>query len=162
MRRRRVLRFLTIALLAGLSPIIALAGLSALASKPTNLGVNDGRLAECPNTPNCVCSQSQDEAHFIDPIRFDGGSDEAMTRLKRAVTETPRLRIVSEAPNYLHVEATSRWFRFVDDMEFLVDPASQVIHVRSASRIGSSDLGANRRRIEALRNALKDRPSAEW
>ncbi|HEY9596037.1 MAG TPA: DUF1499 domain-containing protein, partial [Cyanophyceae cyanobacterium] len=40
---------------------------------------------------------------------------------------------------------------FVDDVEFFLDDNANVIQVRSASRLGESDLGVNRKRIETIR-----------
>lgn len=90
------------------------------------------------------------------PWPFQGSPQEAMDRLKGIVGAMPRARIVEAADNYLHAEFTSALFRFVDDVEFLIDPAAHVIHFRSASRVGYSDLGANRRRMEELRRRWEE------
>ncbi len=145
---------IAIIVLAVLAPVVLLAVLSATAKRPTNLGVTDGRLAPCPDSPNCVSSQATDPGHRIDPIAFDGPADEALARLKAALATLPRVRVVSEVGDYLHAEATSLLFRFVDDVECYVDRAAKVIHVRSASRAGRSDLGVNRARVEQLRAAF--------
>ncbi len=100
-------------------------------------------------------SQASDAAHAIEPIPFQGEPAAALARLVKVVEGFPRTRIVSATENYLHAEFTSLIFRFTDDVEFLVDPAARVIHCRSASRVGYSDLGANRRRIEAIRRAYE-------
>jgi uncharacterized protein (DUF1499 family) len=134
-----------------------LALLSLLARRAPSLGVRDGRLAPCPDTPNCVCTHAADDAHHIEPLAHDGTAEEAMSRLKAALTTLPRTRVVAEAPDYLRAECTSLLFRFVDDVEFLIDRERKVIHFRSASRVGRSDLGANRRRMEALRQAFASR-----
>ena len=125
--------------------------LSATSRRPDNLGVHDGKLAPCPNTPNCVSSQAEDDAHRMDPIHFDGDAGEALARLKSILGALPRTTIVSDNGDYLHAECTSLLFRFVDDVEFLTDPNAKVIHFRSASRAGWSDLGVNRRRMEEIR-----------
>jgi uncharacterized protein (DUF1499 family) len=151
--RKRML-YLIVALVVA-SPVLALAILSALATTPTNLGVVDGRLADCPDSPNCVSTQARDTQHEIQAITFDGSPDDAMKQLKAALATIPRLRIVSESENYLHAEATSAIFRFRDDVEFLIDPEAKVIHFRSASRVGKSDLGANRARMETIRTAFE-------
>jgi uncharacterized protein (DUF1499 family) len=62
--------------------------------------------------------------------------------------------VVAATPTYLHAEARSLIFRFVDDVEFLIDPGQRRIQVRSASRIGYSDFGVNRRRVERIRQAF--------
>ena len=114
-------------------------------------GVRAGRLAPCPESPNCVCSQDTDAAHAIVPLTFRGSGADAMRALRQVLAAQPRVRVVAETPEYLHAEFRTAVFRFVDDVEFLVDEKERVIHVRSASRVGYSDLGANRRRLEALR-----------
>ncbi|MGD9723707.1 MAG: DUF1499 domain-containing protein [Pirellulales bacterium] len=129
-----------------------------LATRPRTLGVVDGRLRPCPATPNCVCTQDTDAEHAIAPLKFSGTPAEAVTRLKAALATLPRTSIVAERSDYLHVEFTTRLMRYVDDVEFLVDAAGKVIHFRSASRIGYSDLGTNRRRMEAVRAAYESRP----
>jgi uncharacterized protein (DUF1499 family) len=137
---------------------LTLALFSLFARRPTNLGVHDGRLAPCPDRPNCVCTQAADDAHRIEPLAYDGTPEEAMARLKAALVSLPRTRIVTETPYYLHAECTSLVFRFVDDVEFLIDRERQMIHFRSASRVGYSDLGVNRRRMERLRRAFAAGP----
>ena len=138
-----------------LSPLLTLAVLSAMATRPKNLGVADGGLGECPNTPNCVSSQATDGQHRAEPIAFDGTADDAMKQLKAVVSGIPRMKIISQTEKYLHAEATSLIFRFTDDVEFFIDRGARVIHFRSASRVGYSDLGANRARVESIRKAFK-------
>jgi len=122
---------------------------------PTNLGVKDGKLAPCPDTPNCVSSQSTDREHGIEPLPFTKTPAEAMAALERTILAMKRTRIVARTDQYLHVEFTSFLWRFVDDVEFFVDARARVIHLRSASRLGKSDLGVNRERVEAIRAAWK-------
>jgi uncharacterized protein (DUF1499 family) len=121
-------------------------------TRPANLGVQEGRLAACPDTPNCVSSFAPDDAHRVAPLPFSGAADDAMARLAAVVHSLPRTAVVTTSGTYLHVEFTSFLFRFVDDVEFLADDAAKVIHVRSASRLGKSDLGVNGQRIEKIRN----------
>ena len=137
-----------------------MATLSATAHRPDNLGVHDGMLAPCPNTPNCVSSQADDDAHRMAPISFDGDADEALSRLKTVLTAQPRTKMVSAEGDYIHAESTSLLFRFVDDVEFLVDRDKKVIQFRSASRVGRSDLGVNRKRMEEIRKAFDSLPVA--
>lgn len=131
-------------------PIVAFAMLSFFSRRPTNLGVVDGRLAPCPSSPNCVATQSGGPEQRMAPLPYHGSPAEAMQRLKQIVQSMPRARIITGADDYLHAEFTSALFRFVDDVEFLLDPAANVIHFRSASRVGHSDLGVNRRRMETI------------
>jgi uncharacterized protein (DUF1499 family) len=111
-------------------------------------------LPACPDKPNCVSSQATDPAHSIEPFTYSGSVLDAMRRLRTALKSEQRITVVSEHDGYLHVEARSLVFRFVDDVEFLVDPGHRLIHVRSASRTGYSDLGVNRRRVERIRQAF--------
>ena len=123
-------------------------------TRPIDLGVRDGKLAPCPASPNCVSSQSSDREHGIAPLRYTGSPGDTMDRLKKIIIGMKRSRIITETGPYIHAEFTSALFRFVDDVEFLVDEHESVIHVRSSSRIGSSDLGVNRKRIEGIRAAM--------
>ena len=116
-----------------------------------NLGVTNGLLAPCPSTPNCVSSQSKDPGHAVPALNYTSSPAEAMAKLKRIVQSMPRTRIVSDTPAYLHAEFTSAVMRFVDDVEFSLDEPARSINVRSASRLGKSDLGVNRKRVEEIR-----------
>lgn len=144
-----------------LLPIVFLFIQSAMSKRPDNLGVTDGRLAACPNSPNCVSTQATDAKHKIEPLTFDGSPEEAIERLKAAIATLPRIEIVTEEANYIHAEATSLLFRFVDDVEFYVNPDEKRIDFRSASRVGYSDLGANRSRMESIRQAFQKTGSNE-
>lgn len=125
----------------------------------TKLGIENGRFKECPATPNCVNSQANSEKHFIEPIRINVSTEEAKRLILRILTESNQAEVVEVGEEYVRAEYTSKFFQFVDDVEFYL-PEGQtnecVIHVRSASRVGYSDLGANRRRIEQIRSKLRD------
>ena len=125
-------------------------------SRPGTLGVADSRLATCPSTPNCVCSDDSDPEHGIEPFRLVTDPRSAWNALQGVLLSTPRTRIVTRTDDYLHAEATSLVFRFVDDVEFHLRSEEGLIAVRSASRLGSSDFGVNRRRIERLRDRLTE------
>jgi len=117
---------------------------------PTNLGVKAGRLSDCPGSPNCVCTQAAAETHQMAPIPFKGSVDEVHERMMSAIGSMPRARITEAMPTYIRAEFTTAILRFVDDVEVLIDAEARVIHYRSASRIGHSDLGTNRKRMEEL------------
>jgi len=117
--------------------------------RPNNLGVQRGSLAACPASPNCVSSQAIEEKNRIAPLSFSGDPDAAFTRLKLVLGRRSDTTIIEELPGYLRVEL--RTVLFVDDGEFLLDRSRNVIQLRSASRLGYSDLGKNRSRIEAIR-----------
>ena len=117
---------------------------------PAALGVRDGALAPCPRTPNFVSTGATDARHRMPPLAYSGAPGDALARLRAIVAACPRARVVEASERYLRAEFRSRVFRFVDDVEFLADPAAQVVHFRSASRLGRSDFGVNRRRMETI------------
>ena len=138
--------------------LIAGLGLGCAGAAPSALGVADGRLAPCPERPNCVSSEARKPDQRVAPLPL--GSDPALgwERLRAAVAGLPRTRIVTGSADYLHAESRSALFGFVDDLELRRDPDAGVAHVRSASRLGYSDLGVNRRRVELLRAAVTAQP----
>ncbi|MFT5699650.1 MAG: hypothetical protein ACI8ZB_002511 [Desulforhopalus sp.] len=120
-----------------------------------DLGVSNGELTPCPPTPNCVNSQGADENHKILPFPYDGTEQEAKERLLEVLKLEARAKVITANESYVRAEFTSSLFRFVDDVEFYISKTptgATIIDVRSASRLGSSDLGANRKRIERLRS----------
>ena len=123
---------------------------------PTNIGVTNGKLADCAATPNCVNSQApaSDSQHAIAPLAMSGELATTIANLKQVIQAMPDTNIIKETNNYLYVEFTSKLMRFVDDVEFYLDNDTKMIQVRSASRLGESDLGVNRQRIEAIRAKL--------
>jgi uncharacterized protein (DUF1499 family) len=147
------------ALLLAVATALVVAGQFGLftGDRPTDLGARDGRLKPPPASPNAVSSQTDDEPHRVEPLRYAGEGAQAFARLRALVAAWPGAAIVGEADGYLCAEFTTRWLRFVDDVEFLLEPAAGVIHVRSASRLGYSDLGTNRHRVEAIRRQFASR-----
>ena len=122
---------------------------------PDNLGLKDGMLGPCPETPNCICSEKHtkgDQQHFMEPIRVR--TEKKFNELKQVLIQQGG-RIISEDGNYVHATFSSRIFRFVDDVELRFEPEKKVAHIRSASRMGHSDLGVNRKRVNAIRKAFK-------
>ena len=133
---------------------------------PADLGVHDGKLKPPSKTPNSVSSQAslypdhpQRDYADIAPFAVSGQLDVAMDRIARIVEDMEGAKIVAREPGYLYVQLT-RLMKYVDDAEFWFDPVARVIHVRSASRLGSSDLGVNRKRIEFIRQQLQNPRSA--
>lgn len=124
--------------------------------RPNNLGVNSGKLAPCPNSPNCVSSQSSSSVHSIAPLTYNSTPEEAIANLKNVIQSLPRTKIITESKDYLYAEFKSALMGFVDDVEFYLDRKANVIQVRSASRLGQSDLGVNRKRIETIRAKLAE------
>lgn len=114
-------------------------------------GLQNGDLRPCPDSPNCVSSRSPNPDQFVLPISYSGPSGPVRNRLLAVLESMKRVRIVTATDRYIHAEFTSAVFRFVDDVECLLDEADSLIHIRSASRVGYSDLGVNRRRVERIR-----------
>ncbi len=133
-------------------------GMRCSGKSPSNIGVKDGKLASCPRTPNCVSSQSADREHFVEPLKYGGPLPEAVDRLLGVLGSMKRVRVVTRTERYIHAEFTSALFRFVDDAEFSFDDTAKVIHVRSASRVGRSDMGVNRKRVEEIRRRFDAGP----
>ncbi|MGE0252858.1 MAG: DUF1499 domain-containing protein [Dongiaceae bacterium] len=137
-------RFIT--LLLGLVSAAACAG-------PSADFIERGQLAPCPSSPNCVSSLATDDGHRIAPLAIPGDAAAQMAALLAVVGDMPRTEIQVQTDNYLWVVFTSRLLRFRDDVEFLLGPGGAV-QVRSASRLGYSDLGVNRARVETIRARL--------
>ena len=161
-----VIKWLAIGI-AALALLVLACGQAGLLSgtAPANLGVRDGRLKPPSKTPNSVSSQAAlwpghpMRVHAaIAPLALRGDGAATLARLQRVVEAMPGASVVEQRDDYLHVQFTTRWLKFVDDAEFWFDPAAGVIQVRSASRIGRKDFGVNRQRIEAVRAALAAAP----
>ncbi len=123
---------------------------------PENIGVTNGKLADCPTTPNCVVSQGADEEHAIAPIAYEGERATAKAQLVDILSVVPRTKIIEETDSYILAESESRLMGFVDDTEFYLPENENLIQVRAAARMGESDLGVNRRRVEQIRLAFAD------
>ena len=121
-------------------------------ARPSNLGVKDGRLAPCPSSLNCVSSQSLDREHAIEPLAYTVAAPTAHDDMKKIILGMKRAEIITDTGAYIHAEFASSIWRFVDDVEFYFDDNAKVIHVRSASRLGKSDFGVNRKRVESIRS----------
>lgn len=148
--RRVLARIPSVALL----PFVLACG----ADPPSTLGVQDGTLAPCPPTPNCVHTAHPGEDGSPEPFVLELSAEEAWPLVREIVASMPRTRIVASSDEYLHAESVSRLFRFVDDLELLIrDENGRAVEivVRSASRVGRSDLGVNGRRVAKLRALLK-------
>jgi uncharacterized protein (DUF1499 family) len=144
------------ALLIGVAQLGALSG-----SPPADLGVKAGRLKPPSPTPNSVSSQAalypdhpQAARAAIEPLRYQGDGRAAMRSLAAILGAMERTVLVTDEPGYLYAQSTTKLMRFTDDIEFHLDEAAGVIHVRSASRIGHGDRGVNRARVEAIRAAF--------
>jgi uncharacterized protein (DUF1499 family) len=131
---------------------------------PTDLGVHEGRLKAPSTTPNSVSSQAGLHPGHpmrvnaeIAPLALRGDGPATLAQLKAVIEGMPGAVVVKTTPDYLYAQFTTRWMKYTDDVEFWFDPAAGVVQVRSASRIGRSDLGVNRQRVEAIRALLAAR-----
>jgi len=127
--------------------------------------MSDPQLKECPDSPNCVSTQTQQEDKKMDPIPFELDLQEIKKVIKDVVKSLPRTNLESESSHYLHYTFKSKIFGFTDDVEFLIDAEKKLIHYRSASRTGYSDMGVNKKRMieieKGIKNALKNRTSSQ-
>lgn len=147
-------------LLVGLvSSLIMLSACSG--SRPTDIGITNGQLLPCPESPNCVNSRANNQEHAIKAFHFKKPISQveainAINAIKEALMTLPEIEIIQETKTYLYAEATSKIMRFVDDVEFLFpnEQLIQEVHVRSASRLGYKDFDVNRLRIESIRAKL--------
>jgi uncharacterized protein (DUF1499 family) len=144
-----------ISIIVGLIVVLS-SSLIFAASAFAAIGIENNHLAPCPSSPNCVVSQDGDEEHSIEPIAYRGDRTTAKETLLKVLSVVPRTEVIEDTGNYIHTESTSRIFKFVDDAEFYFPEGENIIQVRSASRVGESDLGVNRRRIEQIRLAMED------
>jgi len=128
-------------------------GLLTITLSGVAMAESQQRLQPCPSSPNCVCSDATD-SHGIEPLAIAGDPQLMWRRLQDYLAQQRGFTIKQVDDLYLRVEAKTRLLRFVDDVEFELRTGDGVIAVRSASRVGYSDLGANRRRIEKIRKAL--------
>jgi uncharacterized protein (DUF1499 family) len=138
-----------------LAPLLGILLAACGGKPPPNLGARDGQLSPCPNKPNCVSSQSADPKHYVPPLTFGVPADTTRQALLAVLPQMEGAKVVTQESFYIRAEFSSRRMRFVDDVEFLIDPLSNVVHVRSASRLGYSDLGVNRKRVEDIRARLQ-------
>jgi len=138
-----------------MSLLLLLLATMAQGATEGELKAKDHRLASCPDSPNCVCTLDDSTDHGIPPYRYGKTLDEAKAIVKQVFSQLSRTELVQEEGNYLHYEVRSLLFRFIDDVEILFDDASKTIHFRSAARVGYSDFGVNRRRMEEVRSLLE-------
>lgn len=126
---------------------------SGCSSNPASGGVSEGTLTACPSSPNCVGSEGNDEDHSFDRLKYQGTPEQAKEKLMSVLNAYPNTKIVLNKENYIQAEFTTSIMRYVDDGEFLID--EEGIQVRSASRIGYSDMGKNRSRMEEIKAAYE-------
>lgn len=123
-------------------------GLSVASRFVHNTGLIDGKLKSCPDKPNCLCSEYDGE-HAFPPLQPGTSADGGMRALRQAI-EASGGRIRRATPLYLWATYTTPILRYVDDVEARYDPETNILHLRSASRVGHSDFGANRQRLQRI------------
>ena len=135
--------------------ILALFVLGQMSQSGEANGLFEAKLTKCPDKPNCICTEFvADASHYIEPIGFSqSNTAEVLSRLKNSVGEMGG-SLQAETDNYLAFTFTSSIFRFVDDLEIRIDTDQDMIHMRSASRVGRSDRGVNKKRIEQLKKLI--------
>lgn len=157
-----VIKWIVIVVLALVVGVIAAGQAGLLKGKaPTDLGVDQGKLKAPSLTDNSVSSQAdlyidhpQRDYSSIAPFEVQGDGRTTLAKLKGIVEVTDGAKLITTAPDYVYAQYTTPMMKFVDDVEFWFDPAKNVIQVRSASRLGKSDMGVNRKRVEEVRAAL--------
>jgi uncharacterized protein (DUF1499 family) len=158
----QILKWLLMGFVALSVAVLLAAQLGAFNGRaPANLGVREGKLKPPSKTPNSVSSQAdlwvqhpmQDEAR-IAPLALKGSGTATIAQIRRIAEALPGAKVVESRDDYLSVQFTTRWMKFVDDAEFWFDPVNNVVQVRSASRVGRKDFGVNRARVESIRQAL--------
>lgn len=140
--------------------VLAMFAVSCASQGKRPLGMTDGKLSPCPRRPNCISSEVDAGPSQIEPLTFTGTPETAWMCLKRSIQDKGGV-IEQEGSGYIWAIFKTRLFRFVDDIEFRMDVKDEVIHVRSASRVGYSDFGVNRRRVEALRQKFSQEQN-QW
>ncbi len=132
--------------------------ISCSGTPPVNLGVVNSRLLPCPAKPNCVTSFTDDHElaseQKMTPVSY-GDLITIRNQVVDKLSTMPGIKIIKIEDTYLYFTHTSTIFRFIDDGEIYFDEGEKLLHFRSASRVGHSDLGKNRQRISALINEIK-------
>jgi len=116
---------------------------------------NTAELKPCPNSPNCVSTQEARKRKKMDPIAFTVSPDAAIQKLEQVIATYSNATLVTKKDNYLHYTFKTKLFKFIDDVEFIIDREEKVIHFRSASRKGYSDFGKNKRRMKKIRKEVE-------
>jgi len=120
----------------------------AKSKKP--IGIVDGKLHPCPKSPNCVSTQATDEKQKMEPINYSGSLEDAKRKIITIINSLKRSKVITNEEKYIHIEFRTATFRFIDDVEFLFDDKEKIIHFRSRARMGYSDMGVNRKRMEKI------------
>jgi uncharacterized protein (DUF1499 family) len=157
MKRLNKFQFTQIKISILIGVVIMLWGINGFSvGRPQNIGLKNNLLVACPRSPNCVLSQASDAKHKIKPIYYSTSVEAAKEKLIKVIQSMDATRIITQNKVYWHVKFTTRWLRFIDDVEFYFPESEALIHLRSASRSGYWDLGANRKRVEEIRSRFEE------
>ena len=150
--KKKLIRYIAIAIIVYLLILLV----NGMSKSPVELGINNGLFAASPASPNCVNSQADkdDAQHYIDPLQYSIKETVLLEHIDAVLAETARTQILLAKDDYFHVEFTTLLLRFKDDFEIYIDSDKKLMHFRSASRIGHSDFGANRKRVEKFKKDL--------
>jgi uncharacterized protein (DUF1499 family) len=149
--------FFIVLFFAAIVMIAILISMSVMSKNWNAPGLIDKKLTRCPDKPNCVCSEYKDDVkHYVEPIFIPDNMSNAEEILKIIITDMGG-KIVSEKDKYIAVVFTSSIFKFADDLELRFDTDNGVIHIRSAARVGYSDMGVNKKRVETLKKLFAGR-----
>ncbi|MEM8861821.1 MAG: DUF1499 domain-containing protein [Chloroflexota bacterium] len=144
---------IVVVVLVILAIVLVVGGRSYVNNSPRPKKVGNGTMAPCPDSPNCVSSKSTNDIHKIEPFEVDSdGGGATLDRLQQVIQNMESSAVITKTDDYLYAEFRSPFWRFVDDVEFFAE--SDVVHVRSASRLGYSDMGVNRKRVESIRRLM--------
>ena len=139
-------------IVAGIILLVLFLAANKNSAVPSNLGVKEGLLAPLPDSPNAVSSQTDQVDKRVEPFPYSGNLEQTKALIKKAASDFGGAQILVEKPDYLHLVFTVPFIPFKDDVEFFFSEMERVVHYRSASRLGYSDLGVNRKRYERLRS----------
>jgi len=129
-------------------------GVLSKSGKPP--GILEGRLTPCPNKPNCICSEFLlNEQHYFPPLNLITGQERAAWEELQAAITRQGGKITEANERYIAARFTSTIFGFVDDFEARLDSMNHQIEFRSASRVGRSDFGVNRKRVKTISALLQ-------
>lgn len=155
----KIIKIIVLVVFIALPAILILIGQLGLLSgtRPTDLGLKDGLLKPpIKDYWNVISSHAEKQPHtdyhVIAPIKYSGSGKEAFAKLEAIVRAMDGATVVTKQDNYLYAEFQTKVLKFIDDVEFVLDEPAGVIQMRSASRLGRKDLGANRTRLEAIRS----------
>jgi uncharacterized protein (DUF1499 family) len=132
--------------------VVLIVGFGAVKNNktPNELGVNNGKLAAISSKPNNVSSQTDVEEKYVEPLKFLGDLNASKEKIIKIIENYEGAEIIKNDPDYVYAVFTTSKMKFKDDVELYFDKNAEVIHYRSASRVGKKDFGVNRDRYNAI------------